>query len=579
MKSHFLRAVLVHYIFYFSYVSPLPSWLIARQSCDTIICLPDDWWVGPAGLVDGIDEWLDGFKTTNPPLPEIPPPSTPKAGSQVVPAPPILEPDINLDVIAPKQGLEECAPSSPPDSQRDSDSTNPGPCLKATEQLIWPRNCEDAAQNGKTQQMLSVMNVGYRVIVDPMCPVKDGVLFWLAEITPEDIDLLKSGGGVGSIVPNLPFRSEVVSTSPPGEKFPAIRKRSTVEKRATVNVVKQKTSDPSLTFLSSPPWKINSESYAYFSKAGEGVRVYDIDTGCNTIGSEFGDLSISWIYVPGSTREEKDDFQVDKGQLPGTCLLSKIAGRHFGVVKKPRLTIVKVIPTLASFMEALLLVFLNLQSSSVTKGWTIVNIAGGFLPSNEGSVDWQQTLERLRILLINGIVELHGTVVVCSSGADFRNPYSDMVHYPARIPGIITVGSVLASDPVQPSGGGLDGLRNGQRFPWSRGRDSVTLNAPGNGFCLYPDYTVRKVQAPSLSSAIVSGLVANLLSLPDLGPYFREQANTPATVAAYLQRFSYKRFQLQESVWNGLDSEQTRLQYENWYGDAPSKQLNPLDMQ
>lgn len=175
MKSPFLRAVLVHYIFCFSFVSALPSWLIARQSCETIACLPDDWWVGPAGLAEGIYEWFDGFRT-NPPLPEIPP-SIPKDGSQVVPAPPILEPDINLDLIAPNQGLEECAPSSPPDSQRDSDSTNPGPCLKATEQLIWPRNCEDNVQNGKTQQMLSVMNVEYRVIVDPMCPVKDGVLF------------------------------------------------------------------------------------------------------------------------------------------------------------------------------------------------------------------------------------------------------------------------------------------------------------------------------------------------------------------------------------------------------------------
>lgn len=190
-------------------------------------------------------------------------------------------------------------------------------------------------------------------------------------------------------------------------------------------------------------------------------------------------------------------------------------------------------PTIASFMEALTLVFVDLQISSVTKGWTVVNIAGGFLPSNEPSVDWQQTLERMRILLMNGIVEVHGTVVVCSSGVDFEKPYSDLIHYPARIPGMITVGSVLATNQAQPSGGWVTILRNGQRFPWSRGRDSVTLNAPGNGFCLYPDYSTRLVLVPSLSSAIVSGLVTNLLSLPDLGPYFREQGDIPAIVAAY----------------------------------------------
>ncbi|MCJ1349974.1 hypothetical protein MMC31_008217 [Peltigera leucophlebia] len=574
-KSYFLAAVLAHCIICSNPVSALPKWLVARQFCDTIACLPDDWWVGPTGLVEGINEWFDGFMTN--PIPEISP-NIPKDGRQIVPAPPILEPDIDLEVIAPNQGPEECLPSSPPDSQGSSDGTNPRPCVKATEQLIWPVSCEDTAQNGKTQQMLSVMDVGYRAIVDHMCQVKDGVLFWLAELKPEEIDLLKNGGGVGSIVPNLPFRSEVISTAPAEGTVPANRKRSTVKKRATLNVVKQETNDPSLAFLSSPPWKKNSNAYAYLSHAGEGVRVYNIDAGFNAFEGEFGGLEVSWIYPPGSPREEKEDSQVDKGYLPGTCLVSKIAGRQFGVAKKPKLTIVKVKPTIASFMEALMLVFVDLQSLSVTKGWTVVNIAGGFKPSDEPLVDWEQTLERMRILLVNGIVELHGTVVVCSSGADFVKSYSDMTHYPARIPGIITVGSVLASNQPQPSGDAVDGLRNGQRFPWSRGRDSVTLNAPGNAHCLYPDNQVRLVLAPSLSSAIVTGLVAYFLSLPDLGPYFRQQRDTPAVVTAYLQRFSYKRFQLQESVWNGLDSEQTTLQYDRWYGNAPSKQLNPQDM-
>ena len=575
-KSHFLRAVLAHYIICSNSVSALPKWLVGRQFCDTIACLPDDWWVGPAGLAEGIHEWFDGFNPN--PLQETSP-NIPKDGSQIVPAPPIPEPDIDLEVIAPNQGPEECAPSSPPDSQGSSDSTNQRPCVKATEQLIWPVSCEDTAQNSKTQQMLSVMDVGYRAIVDHMCPVNYGVFFWLAELTPEKIDLLKNGGGVGSIVPNAPFRSEVISTGPAGGKAPASRKRSAMEKRATMNVVKQETDDPSLAFLSSPPWKINSNAYAYFSQAGEGVRVYDIDTGFNAFEGEFGGLEVSWIHSPGSPGEENDDSQVDGGYLPGTCLISKIAGWQFGVAKRPKLTIVKVKPTIASFMEALMLIWVNLQSLSVTKGWTVVNIAGGFKPSDEPSVEWEQTLERMRILLVNGIVEMHGTVVVCSSGADLENPYSDMVHYPARIPGIITVGSVLASNQAQPSGGAVDTLRNGQQFPWSRGRNSVTLNAPGNGYCLYPDYQARLVQAPSLSSAIVSGLVAYFLSLPDLGPYFRQQSDTPAVVATYLQRFSYKRFQLQESVWNGLDSEQTRLEYARWYGNAPSKQLNPQDRQ
>ena len=94
------------------------------------------------------------------------------------------------------------------------------------------------------------------------------------------------------------------------------------------------------------------------------MRFYDIDTGSNAFEDEFGGHGVS---SPGSPREGNDDFQVDKRYLPGTCMISKIAGWQFGVAKKPKLTIVKVT---ASFMEVLMLVWVNIQSLSVTKGWT-----------------------------------------------------------------------------------------------------------------------------------------------------------------------------------------------------------------
>lgn len=110
-KSSFLTAVLARHIIYSNSVLALPKWLFARQFCDTIACVPDDPWIDPAGLAEGIDDWFDSFKTN--PLPEISP-NIPKDGRQIVPASPITEPDIDLEVTAPNQGPEKCLTSPPP---------------------------------------------------------------------------------------------------------------------------------------------------------------------------------------------------------------------------------------------------------------------------------------------------------------------------------------------------------------------------------------------------------------------------------------------------------------------------------
>lgn len=76
---------------------------------------------------------------------------------------------------------------------------------------------------------------------------------------------------------------------------------------------------------------------------------------------------------------------------------------------------------------------------------------------------------------------------------------------------ILTVGAVIASasDP-----------KNGQLWPWSRGSDNSliwpTLFAPGDGWCVNHDGREEWTTGQGISTAIISGLGAYFLSLPDL---------------------------------------------------------------
>lgn len=111
---------------------------------------------------------------------------------------------------------------------------------------------------------------------------------------------------------------------------------------------------------------------------------------------------------------------------------------------------------------------------------------------------------------------------------------------------IITVGSVQARD----------GDSYGQVFPWSLSGEALSLSAPGNGYCAGLGPEVHGAEGSSFAGAVVAGLVAYFLGIPELRAWFRLQTNLPGAMLSFVKGLSYKRFMAQESVWNGLDARQ-----------------------
>lgn len=574
--------------------------LVPRQSCDKLLCpsLPDLSWIWR--IVGGATAWF-GVRNErkDPPLEEIILQPTPLETFQDPSEnrdrrqDPKAENDVEIMVTASdKEGKEQCAAII---SQDEKDILLPGQtgglfgsCDDQAEKVVWPLNCEDGEQNRNTERIMSEMGVKFFTVIDPGCPVQGGSFFWLApNITPPQIQALyqRAASGVRAIEDNPPLEFVETNESPARTRVPTShRKRRNypiLSKRARVSVVKQN-SDQALAFLSTGPKMKNSGIYSYFSEAGAGVRIYVLGSGFNYVSEEFSDRSISWIFANDVSPQKSDAFTDPSSGRPGegggrtssnkptyphsgTCLASKTLGKYHGVAKRADLTMVKMRSSAASFMSAISQVIRSLRTKGQTKGRVVLNFTGGFVPKGK-SDNFAIACRRIIKILVD---ELQ-VVVVTSAGGHRREAYTDITTMPALLSldqNIITVGAVLASN--EP----LGDLINGQRFPWSRGGPALTVSAPGNGRCMSPFGGEVDISTGGdvISTAIVTGLVAYALSLPDLGDSLRAEANTPEAVIRWLRLMSYRRFQAQESVWNGLDSENDAAEFENWLGIPPGE--------
>lgn len=600
--------------------------LLPRQSCDTLFCpsLPDlSWFWGIVG--GGAAAWFGGQDNGReeeepPPIEDFlllqPPSSSSPETFQTSPSEdraaaahgknPKAENENEIVVESPnsKKNTEECVATSQGGGMNDlllpGQTAGFDNCDEKMEKVVWPVSCEDGEQNANTEGIMSEMGVKFFTIIDPGCVVQGGVFFWLVpKITPQQSQALyhqQAGSGeVRAIEDNPPLEFTETSESSAWTRVPANHRKKrgnhpNLSKRARVSVVKQN-SDHALAFLSTGPKMKNSGIYSYFSQAGAGVRVYVLGSGFNYVSEEFSDRSISWIFA-NDVSPQKSDASTDTpagrpggggGGRPtyphsGTCLASKVLGKYHGVAKRADLTIVKMRPSAASFISAITQVIQTLRKKGITpttKGRVVLNFTGGFVPIGN-SDNFAIACERVVNILVN---ELQ-VVVVTSAGGHRRETYADISTMPALLSlehNIITVGAVFASSSStdDPPLGDDDDLMNGQRFPWSRGGSALTVSAPGNGKCIGPFGGEVDISTTGggdvISTAIVTGLVAYLLSLPDLGDSLRGEGNTPEAVVRWLKIMSYRRFQAQESVWNGLDSESDDGEFENWLGNPPDK--------
>lgn len=111
----------------------------------------------------------------------------------------------------------------------------------------------------------------------------------------------------------------------------------------------------------------------------------------------------------------------------------------------------------------------------------------------------------------------------------------------------------------------------GQSIPGTLTGPAVTASAPGSGFCYAKGTSVKSYTGLGIAGAVMTGLVAYFLAIPDLHRYFMAQSNFALAVKQYVIAMSYPRNGLVSAVWNGLDARDTRTVYnepggEPWIG-------------
>lgn len=535
--------------------SALPS-LVSRQTCETIFCPNLDESSG------AVLNWLlqDPVDQETLPLPPV------TNDDQATPEPPTVtntDPQFEIFVTAQPQDLEACQATSAPVLPGGVGNVvaNTQSCDEATERIIWPASCEDLAANTITETIVSEMDNQYWTSINPLCPSQGGVAFWVASLTRSQVLAIrgKQGTSVRDITPNTPFSmSDLRRVPAPQTKAPVEAKTNQFKKRGSLYVKKQPAADRSLTFLSTPEGKSNeNRGYAYLSSGigspelGKSIRIYVIDTGYDWLNTDFQyHASVRWLYAGGVRKEESD---TDPGGH-GTCIFTKIGGRRYGVFKEAEMVMVKIKPKEASLLSALSKIILDCQKDidmgNDMRGYFVINISGGWIHPDGAP------LSQLLMDYMQNLVVSKYAVVVTSAGRDEENSWGEIVHMPAGLAGsydIITVGAV---DPEP-------GPNYGARFAWSRGGDNLAVSGPGRGMCQIPDDKGFQMEGPSIAGAVVSGLVAYFLSIPELNAYFRSQPNLPLAVKEFLQStMSIRRYQAQKSVWNGLDFDDDTLAYD-----------------
>lgn len=554
--------------------------LHARQQCDSLIC-PDQSWFTNFGdkLQDtwqSVGGYLDGLFLKNPTEQQIPtePTLPPLPGSVEIKPENPYETEL-APKFEPFSGTEKCPVGAP---ELNYDTTDESPnfrqCEVAPAQIVVPADCINP-KNAMVAQKLAVIDPSFKTSRSPRCPGENGVVFWLAHLTQDQAAMIltESEGAVEGIAPNSPFQSDPLTPAPELMASPAVMPRTTkmgirLKKKRGILQVESRGwrlgSDPSLTFLSTPPGRINPDIgiYTYFKTAvgyakQQDIRVYLVDSGCVPSSARIREDRLEWLYGLGATNEEGDNDENGHG----TCLASKLGSPDFGVFPEgPVFTMVKVEPTVASFIDALGSILADVrQKGSAVQGRAVIQITGNWAIMRDEAYIAQ--------IMRDGINSLLSSKLMVVSPAATGQPGSQRDTWPSLLAGLtnmITVGAIM------PVAGGR--LPYGAKYPWSLGAPPgvITVSAPGGGLCRNTDGRARSVTGPGIAAAVTTGLVAYFLAIPDLQDYFWAQPDWASAVKGYVVAMSYPRHQLITAVWNGLDSEANTKTYntpsEPWIG-------------
>lgn len=443
---------------------------------------------------------------------------------------------------------------------------------------MWALNCKNVVENLALEVTLKGMDSKVFAVNSPDCPNENGVWFWVGKFSPEQIESIKKAAHVVQTVePDIPVRSDFRTGStgetldpaqfqkdsaadPMVEEFSLQKRVNTGDRVISVT----KGASPSLNFLSTPPGKQASNTYASFRPTYSKIKIFLLEFGVIDSHPELAGILTAvrdtrYRYPPqlqSSTPE--DNFE-------GTCMASMIGSKKNGAAKglnasrSSRLTFVKISNQIWSFIAGIAEVYDALESDRrLALGYNLVIIPVGInLRNIRKELTPEVSLSRIRDLIAR-MINLLQVVFVAAVGTEENTESSGetkMVEtYPAlwgaQLP-IVVVGAV--------------DIFTGEDPPWSYDGPALSVRGPAQGYCLS-----QTPVGTSVASAYVGGLVAYFLSLPDVGAYLRSQNSVPTAMIEYLRRLSYSRSPSKPealAVWNGVDASKAMIKYSYWIGD------------
>ncbi|KAI9758661.1 MAG: hypothetical protein M4579_002909 [Chaenotheca gracillima] len=477
--------------------------------------------------------------------------------------------------IPPPKGLPSVHIGTNGRASKDSPSYKPTPCSRQSTaiahttttstseaatavQLIAPKDRKAQANDALTADLQD--NFGDKLIV--VAAEQLGVLYWAVPLDSDQVDRYKKHPVVAYITPDflVDLDEDLAQHAPPHTDHQETRSLELANKtrgaRAVEeqNFVHQTDALWELATISHPEGEtLPNDDYVYDAHAGEGTRLYLLDTGAYIQHPEFNDLvkqGVSWISIPTYPTRPPDPepFYDDEGH--GTCVLSKVAGVKWGVAKKPSVVIVKIRPgdkprmreTFSVLGHALQLIYSDVVAAQ-RKGQKkfILMIAIGMrtperIHRNAKTFGLDALFEALA-----GI----GVVITVPAGNDFdESPEVDV--YPASLAPTVPLIVVGASD------------KEGNPAPFSQRGEKVTVWAPGQQLtCASNNGNYGQLSdGTSVATAMVAGLAAYLMSVPEFANQIFQEGSggAPTHMRNLLTKAAYPRIKGGPNIiFNGAD--------------------------
>ncbi|KAI9753406.1 MAG: hypothetical protein M4579_005178 [Chaenotheca gracillima] len=398
-------------------------------------------------------------------------------------------------------------------SRTSSGASSASPAATKLPYIITPREPHNSANDGVTTQLRALYGSELLVVSNPY----SGLVFWAAAMTPPQVARFERNPAILSILDDRE-QHEALSEDDLFDE-PHSRRRRGIFRPGNSTVLRSRgesvrRDDPfdhqvnapwDLVTLSQPP-AFTGEliDYVYEFQAGEASTIYNIDSGSDPTHPDYAYMTGTKriLFAPGRPGDHLAPFTHSDEVGTGTCILSKAAGRTFGVTRRANVVSVKWpytldgrnIPGSTPALAALNMVLEDVIRTGSKRN--VLSISWAIGQNADGVPHARLFTNLLRDLL------LHGVIITAAAG-DEADENELVDSFPALMASKLPIIVTSAVD------------EGGRLIPGAQSGGLVAAFAPGAQIeCAHYD-TEDSIEADgtAIASPLVAGLAAYLMSV------------------------------------------------------------------